>query len=85
MKMRLLLAFTALAIGFAVLVLAQEKNTIDPAVRQQIEAVNMKYDEAYNKGDAAAIVARYTQDAVEVWGVGVRWCGFGLASHRGKV
>ena len=74
--MRLLLAFTALAIGFAVLVLAQEKNTIDPAVRQQIEAVNMKYDEAYNKGDAAAIVARYTQDAVEVWG----WASGGVAS-----
>jgi hypothetical protein len=51
MKMRLLLAFTALAIGFAVLVLAQEKNTIDPA-------------------------ARYTQDAVEVWG----WASGGVAS-----
>jgi ketosteroid isomerase-like protein len=76
MKMRLLLAFTALAIGFAVPVLAQEKNTIDPAVRQQIEAVNMKYDEAYNKGDAAAIVARYTQDAVEVLG----WASGGVAS-----
>ena len=76
MKMRLLLAFTALAIGFAVPVLAQENNTIDPAVRQQIEAVNMKYDEAYSKGDAAAIVARYTQDAVEVWG----WASGGVAS-----
>jgi hypothetical protein len=84
MKMHFV-ALVGLAISFAVPALAQEQNTIDPAVRQQIEAVNMKYDEAYNKGDAAAIVARYTQDAVEVWGVGVRWCGFGLASHRGKV
>ena len=71
MKMPLLITIVALAIGFAVPVLAQEKNTIDPAVRQQIEAVNMKYDEAYNKGDAAAIVARYTKDAVEVLG----WAG----------
>jgi hypothetical protein len=68
MKMRLLPALAGLAISFAGPVLAQEKNTIDPAVCQQIEAVNMKYDEAYNKGDAAAIVARYKQDAVEVWG-----------------
>ncbi len=65
MKMRLLLAFTALAIGFAVPVLAQEKNTIDPAVRQQIEAVNMKYDEAYNKGDAAATGALLTRLALD--------------------
>jgi ketosteroid isomerase-like protein len=66
MKMRLLVTFTALAIGFAVPVLAQEKNTVDPEVRQQIEAVVMKYDEAYNKNDAAATAALFTQDAVEV-------------------
>jgi len=28
-----------LAVGFAVFVLAQEQNTVDPEVRQQIEAV----------------------------------------------
>jgi hypothetical protein len=81
MKRRLVVALAGLAIGFAVPTFAQEQNTVDPEVRQQIEAVNMKYDEAYNnKGDTAAIVARYTKDAV-----GVGWCGFGLASHRGKV
>ena len=75
--MRLLLAFTALAIGFVLPALAQEQNTVDPEVRQQIEAVNMKYDEAYNnKGDTAAIVARYTKDAVEVLG----WASGGVAS-----
>jgi hypothetical protein len=44
-----------LAISFAVPTLAQEQNTVDPEVRQQIEAVLMKLGEAYNKHDAAAI------------------------------
>jgi uncharacterized protein (TIGR02246 family) len=36
-------------------------------VRQQIEAVHMKFDEAYNKNDAAATAALFAQDAAEVW------------------
>jgi hypothetical protein len=52
---------------FCVPVLAQEKNTVDPDVRQQIEAVHMKFDEACNKHDAAAVAALFTQDAVQVW------------------
>jgi len=71
MKMRLLLTLAGLAIGFAVPVLAgfdvQEQNTVDPEVRQQIEAVLVKFDEAYNKNDVAAIAALFAQDAVEVW------------------
>jgi uncharacterized protein (TIGR02246 family) len=78
MKIRLLSALAGLVIGFPAPAFAQEQNTVDPEVRQQIEAVNMKYDEAYNKNDAAAIVARYTQDAVEVWG----WPGGSMASGR---
>jgi ketosteroid isomerase-like protein len=66
MKIRLP-ALVGLAIGFAVPVLAQEKNTVDPDVRQQIEAVHMKFDEACNKHDAAAVAALFTQDAVQVW------------------
>ena len=53
MKMRLLTTLAGLAIGFAVPVLAQEQNTADPEVRQQIEAAHMKFYEAYNKHDAA--------------------------------
>jgi ketosteroid isomerase-like protein len=56
-----------LAIGFAAPTLAQEQNTIDPEVRQQIEAVLMKFDEANNKNDAAATAALVAKDAVEVW------------------
>jgi len=60
MKVRLLLTLAGLAIGFAVPALAQEQNTVDPEVRQQIEAVLTKFDEAFNKNDAAAIAALYT-------------------------
>ena len=67
MKMRSLLTLAGLAVGFAAPVLAQEKNTVDPDVRQQIEAVHMKFDEACNKHDAAAVAALFTQDAVQVW------------------
>jgi sensor domain CHASE-containing protein len=47
MKMRLLLALIGPAISFAVPVLAQEQNTVDPEVRQQIEAATMNIEEAY--------------------------------------
>jgi hypothetical protein len=43
MKIRLLLALVGLAIGFAMPAIAQEQNTVDPEVRQQIEAAVLKY------------------------------------------
>jgi ketosteroid isomerase-like protein len=67
MKIRLLPALAGLAIGFAVAVFAQEKDTVDPEVRQQIEALVIKFDEAYNRSDAAAIADLFTLDAVQVW------------------
>jgi uncharacterized protein (TIGR02246 family) len=67
MKIRWLPALAALAIGVAVPAVAQEQNTVDPEVRQQIEAAVTKYEDAYNKNDAAAIAALYTADAVEVF------------------
>lgn len=68
MKMRSLLTLAGLAIGFAVPTIAQDKNAVDPQVRQEIEAALMKFDEAFNKHDAAAIAALYSPDAVQVWG-----------------
>src|SRR5260370_22290738 len=67
MKIRLVVALVGLAIGFVVPALAQEKKPVDPEVRQQIEAVHMKFVEDQNKGDAVAIAALFTQDAVQVW------------------
>ena len=48
---RVLLALAGLAIGFAVPVLAkekEEKDTADPQMAQQIRALAMKYDAAFN-------------------------------------
>jgi uncharacterized protein (TIGR02246 family) len=70
MKTRLV-ALVGLAIGLAVPVLAQEENTVDPQVRQQVEAAQAKYDEAFNKNDAAAIAALFTQDAAEAGPEGI--------------
>jgi ketosteroid isomerase-like protein len=66
MKIRLLLAITGLAIGFAVPAFAQQKDTVDPQIIQQVDAIGMKNDEAFNKNDAAAVAALFTEDAVLV-------------------
>jgi uncharacterized protein (TIGR02246 family) len=65
--MRLLLTLAGFAISFVVPAVAQEQSTVDPEVRQQIEAVHTKFVEAQNNGDAAAIAALFTQDAVQLW------------------
>jgi ketosteroid isomerase-like protein len=80
MKMRLLGALVGLAISFALPAFAQQTaaetpspattpaasatQEIDPKLRQQIEAIDAKFDEAFNKHDATAIAALYTEDAV---------------------
>jgi len=71
--MRLLLALVGLAISFALPTFAQEQNTVDPQVRQQIEAVNNKLGVAQHKHDAAAAAALFTLDAVQVFD----WTGGG--------
>jgi hypothetical protein len=48
MKIRLLLTLAGLVIGFALPTVGQEQKAVDPEVRQQIEAVITKFDEAYN-------------------------------------
>jgi uncharacterized protein (TIGR02246 family) len=68
MKLRLLLAFAGLAIGFAAPALAQEtKTSVSEQDRQQIDAsIVKKLEEACNKNDAAAVAAVFTEDAVQV-------------------
>jgi hypothetical protein len=63
MKIHYLLALVGLAISFALPTFAQEKDTVDPQTRQQLEAIIEKYEEAFNKHDAAAVAAFYTEDA----------------------
>jgi uncharacterized protein (TIGR02246 family) len=66
MKIRFLLALVGLAIGFAAPALAQLKDTVDPKTAQEIRALAMKYDAAFNNNDAAAVAALYTEDALYV-------------------
>jgi uncharacterized protein (TIGR02246 family) len=64
MKIRLVVALVGLAIGLTVPALAQQKDTVDPKVDQQVRALAARYDEAFNRNDAAAVAALYTEDAV---------------------
>jgi uncharacterized protein (TIGR02246 family) len=64
--MRFIAALIGLAVGFPASILAQQKNTVDPQITQQIRRLAMKYDEAFNKSDAAAVAALYTEDAIYV-------------------
>ena len=64
MKIRLAVALIGLAISFAGPTLAQHKDTIDPKIAQQIRALGVKYDEAFNRSDPGALAALYSEDAV---------------------
>jgi uncharacterized protein (TIGR02246 family) len=63
---RFVAALIGLAIGFTMPIVAQQKDTVDPQITQQIRVLAMKYDEAFNKSDAAAVAALYTEDAIYV-------------------
>src|SRR5215469_6012795 len=76
MKIRFLLALVGLAISFAWPIFAQEKEEVipfpftpvaaGPQLVQQIEAINQKFDEAFNKHDAAAVGELYATNAVQM-------------------
>jgi hypothetical protein len=66
LKMHFVAGLIGLAIGFTEPILAQQKNTVDPQITQQIRVLAMKYDEAFNRSDATAVAALYTKDAIYV-------------------
>ena len=61
-----LLALVGLAISFALPTFAQQTKTPHPQLREQLLALDKKFDDAFANGDAAAIAALYTEDAVIV-------------------
>ena len=63
MKIRLVVALAGFAIGFALPAFAQQKDTVDPQTAQQIRALRIKFDEAFNRNDAAAVAALYTEES----------------------
>jgi uncharacterized protein (TIGR02246 family) len=78
MKKGSLLAVAGLVICFAVPAFAQQKNTADSKIVQQRDllgiakaiddfgALSLKLDEAFNKNDASAIAALFTEDGILV-------------------
>jgi uncharacterized protein (TIGR02246 family) len=67
MKLRSLLTLMALAIGIVLPTFAQQKDTVDSKIGEQIRALTSKYDAAFNSHDAAAVAALYTEDGVQVF------------------
>jgi ketosteroid isomerase-like protein len=66
MKMPSVVAIVFLVIGLAMSTFAQQKDTFDRQIAQQIRVLAMKFHEAINRNDAAAIAALYTEDGVNV-------------------
>jgi len=81
MKIRAVVILVGLAISFALPAFAQEKEEVNPfpfraiaaspQIVQQLEAINLKFDEAFNKHDAAAVAALYTANAIQVTPLGI--------------
>jgi ketosteroid isomerase-like protein len=65
MKIRSLIALAGLAIVFTAPALGQ-KDTVDPQIIEQLNALSKKFDEGFDNGDAAALAALFTEDAVLV-------------------
>jgi ketosteroid isomerase-like protein len=70
MKNRCLISLVGLAMSFAVPILAEQKETVDPQIIQQYAELGRKFDEAYNNNDAAALTGCFTRDAVLVTNTG---------------
>ena len=64
MKIRSLLALVGQAVSLALPAFAQEQETVDPKIAEQVRALAAKYDEACNRSDAAAVAAFITEDAI---------------------
>jgi uncharacterized protein (TIGR02246 family) len=62
-----LIGLIGLVISFGLPVSGQEKDLgVDPQIVQQLHTVSKEFDDAFLKGDASAMAACYTEDAVLV-------------------
>jgi SnoaL-like protein len=66
MRICSLFALIGLAISFSLPTVAQQTNTPDPELRAWLGAFDKKHAEPWNKNDAAAIAALFTEGAVYV-------------------
>jgi uncharacterized protein (TIGR02246 family) len=81
MKIHLLLALAGSAINFALPAVAQQKDTVDPQIAQQIRVLASKYDEAFNRSDSGGLAALFTDDALLVTGDGTFHGREAIAKH----
>ena len=70
MKIRILGALVGLAISFALPTFAQQSETVDPQIIEQLSALGKKWDEAENNNDATTLAALFTEDGVFVTNTG---------------
>src|SRR6516162_4167080 len=77
--MKILLRILGLTVGLTLPLFGQEPQAISADVRSQVEAVFVKFQDAYNARDAEGIAATMTLDAVEMRS------GAGLAIGRQAV
>ena len=73
MKTQFLVAILGLAISITLPTFAQQKETLDPQLRQMIDAFANKYAAAVNHNDAAAIASLYAEDAVFLTSGGAKY------------
>jgi uncharacterized protein (TIGR02246 family) len=66
MKTHLVLGLIGLVISLALPTFAQQKDTVDPKIVEQIRVLTTKYEQAYNSHDPAAVAALYTEDGAFV-------------------
>ena len=66
MKIPLVVALVGLAVSLAWPTFAQQKETVDPQIIEQLNALGKKVLDAMNNNDAAARAALYNEDAIEV-------------------
>jgi ketosteroid isomerase-like protein len=85
MKIRYLLALVGLAIIFTLPAFAQQKDTVDPQIAEQLSALSKATDEAFNNGDAAALAALYTEDALLLTNTGPIYGREAIEKHYADV
>jgi len=68
--MKIFLEIFGLMVGLVLPLFGQEPQAVGADVRSQVEAVFVKFQDAYNARDAEGIASSVTQDAVEMRSLG---------------
>jgi uncharacterized protein (TIGR02246 family) len=85
MKRCFLCALVGSAISFALPAFAQQKDTVDSKIAEQLSALSKKTDESYNNGDATALAALYTEDALLLTNTGPIYGREAIEKHFAEV